>query len=164
MFRRLMPALLALSFVIGCAGPAKLTERSKNKLASGDHWRAWQLATRALDKQPGNPSARAAATAAGASIAQDWERRIHALANVDSLQAADQVLAFAAFRSEAAVYATIPVSLGWPTDEQALRLAAARVYYVRGTIASGARRPKAAYDLFMTAERFMPDYRDAARL
>src|SRR5258706_4346328 len=100
MLRRIAPALLALSLLtIGCAGPARLTERSEKNLSNGDHWRAWQLATRALDKQPGNPRARAAATAAGASIALDWEPRIHAMADVDTLNGGDHVLEFAEFRS-----------------------------------------------------------------
>jgi len=164
MFRRIAPALLALSIVTSCAGPSRLAERSADKLAGGDHWRAWQLATRALDKEPGNPRARAAATAAGASIAQDWERRIRALADVDSLEAADQVLAFAEFRGAAAAYATIAVSPAWPDEERTLRRAAARVNYQRGAAAMAARRPKAAYDHFFTAERFVSGFRDAAKL
>jgi hypothetical protein len=165
MSRRILPALLALSMVtIGCAGPARLAERSEQKLSSGDHWRAWQLATRSLDKQPGNPRARAAATEAGAAIALDWERRIHALADVDTSNAADQVLEFAQFRANAAHYVTIPVSPSWPADESALRLAAARIHYTRGALALQSRRPKAAYDHFRAAEAFVSGYRDAARL
>lgn len=165
MLRRIVPALLALSlWTIGCAGPARLTERSEQKLTNGDHWRAWQLATRALDKQPGNPRARAAATAAGASIALDWERRIHAMAEVDTLNAADQVLEFAEFRSNAAHYVTIPVSPAWPDDEHALRRTAAGIHYARGAVALQSHRPKAAYDHFHMAEVFVTGYRDAARL
>src|SRR4249920_3929595 len=107
MRRILTLALATLVLATGCAGTQKLTEKSEQTLARGDHWRAWQLATRALDKQPGNPRARDAATRAGASIGQEWERKIHALANVDSLQAADQVLDYAKFRADAAPYATI---------------------------------------------------------
>ena len=165
MLRRIVPALLALSILtIGCAGPAKLAERSEAKLSSGDHWRAWQLAVRSLEKSPGNPRARAAATAAGASIAMEWERKIHALADVDTLDAAHQVLEFAEFRASAATYATIPVSPAWPEDERALRRAAARIHYARGVTALQARRPKAAYDHFHSAEVFVTGYRDAVRL
>ena len=164
MFRRLTPALLALTIVTGCAGPSRLAEKSEDKLSAGDHWRAWQLATRALDREPANPRARAAATAAGASIAQDWERRIRALADVDTLEAADQVLAFADFRAAAAVYATIAVTPAWPEEERAIRHSAARAHYQRGAAAMAARRPKAAYDHFSTAERFVSNFRDAAQL
>ena len=94
MLRKFVPPIAALLVLAGCAGSAKLTQQSQQKLAAGDVWRAWQLATHALDKEPGNPSARDAATAAGGAIAQDWERRIRALAAVDSMQAADQVLEF----------------------------------------------------------------------
>ena len=114
MFRRLAPVLVLIALVAGCAGTAKLSEKSEKKLASGDAWNAWQLATRALDKEPGNPRARAAATAAGASIAEDWQRRIRALAEVDSLGAAEEVLKLTDFRAGAARYATIPVGAGWP--------------------------------------------------
>jgi len=125
MLRRIAPILILLSFVTGCAGSSKLSQKSEEKLAGGDTWRAWQLATRALDKEPGNPRARTAATAAGAAIAQDWQRRIRALAEVDSLNAADEVMKLAEFRVNAARYATIPVGAGWP-DEERISLESAR--------------------------------------
>ncbi len=163
MLRRLAPVLLAIPLLISCSGPSKLTERSEEKLASGDAWRAWQLATRALDKEPGNPRSRAAATAAGASIAQDWQRRIHALAEVDSLKAAEQVLELAEFRESAAHYATIPVGLDWPGEERTLRATAARIHYKRGLEASDSDRPKKAYAEFCDAERFVTAYRDVGK-
>ena len=59
--RKLAYAYVAILFVLGCAaGTSKLSEKSEKELASGDAWRAWQLATRGLDKEPGNPRARAA--------------------------------------------------------------------------------------------------------
>src|SRR5258706_5083721 len=88
MLRRIAPLLLILPLVAGCAGTAKLTQKSQERLASGDHWKAWQFATRALDKEPGNPAARRAATAAGASIADEWLRPIHATPALDSIKAA----------------------------------------------------------------------------
>ena len=164
MFRKFAPPMAALLLMVaGCAGPAKLTKQSEQKLAAGDAWRAWQLATHALDKEPGNPSARDAATAAGGAIAQDWERRIRALADVDSMQAADQVLAFAEFRANAARYATIPVGSDWPNDEHQLRSTAARICYKRGAEAMGSMRPKRAWDNFSQAEHYLSGYRDAAQ-
>ena len=142
MLRRLAPFLLAIPLLINnCSGPSKLTEKSEEKLAGGDAWRAWQLATRALDKEPGNPRSRAAATAAGAAIAQDWQRRIHALAEVDSLKAAAQVLELTDFREHAARYATIQVGAEWPAEERALRNTAARIHFQGSRLHSLSYRP-----------------------
>lgn len=163
MTRRLIPVFLSLALVVGCAGTSKLTEKSEEKLAGGDARRAWQLATRALDKEPGNPRARAAATAAGASIVQEWQRRIRALAEVDSLGAAEQVLDLADFRQSAAHYATIPVGAEWPAEEQALRQTAARAHYQRGLEADKSGRPKKACAEFGEADRFVSGYRDVAK-
>jgi hypothetical protein len=163
MLRRIAPILFLLSLVIGCAGSSKLSQKSEEKLAGGDAWRAWQLATRALDKEPGNPRARTAATAAGASIAQDWQRRIRALAEVDSLNAADEVMKLAEFRVNAARYATIPVGAGWPDEERALRQTAARTHYQRGREAADSGRPKRACNEFNEAERFVNGFRDTAK-
>src|SRR2546421_11035097 len=106
--RRWTAVLFVLAAVVGsgCAGPAKLAQKSENKLAEGDVWKAWQLATRALDKAPANPRAREAAGAAAASIAGDWQRRITALAAVDSLAAAGGVLKVGGFPTGALPYPT----------------------------------------------------------
>ncbi len=164
MRRMIALALPALLFLTGCASTQRLTQHSERDLAQGDSWRAWQLATRALDKAPANPRARAAATAAGASISLDWSRRIRALAASDSLAAADQVMEFVSFRENAARYVTIPVDLGWPEEERTLRLTAARVHYRRGVQALAAHRPKQAHGHLADCERFVPDYRDAGTL
>jgi hypothetical protein len=161
MARRFAPALLALALAAGCAGPGKLAEKSEHKLADGDHWRAWQLATRALDKAPANPRARQAAGAAAASIASDWQRRIRAIAGTDSMAAAEQVLEFAAFRGDAARYTTVVVDEAWAAEERGLRQTAARTHYQQGIASTSARRPKAAWAHFMDAQRFVAGYRDA---
>lgn len=164
MLRRLAPFLLTIPLLINnCSGPSKLTEKSEEKLAAGDAWRAWQLATRALEKEPGNPRARAAATAAGGAIAQDWQRRIHALAEVDSLKTAAEVLELTEFRENAARYATIPVGAEWPAEERTLRHTAARTHFQRGREAADSGRPKKAYAEFTEAELFVRDYRDVAK-
>ncbi len=164
MRRRLIGAAMALALIVGCAGPNKLAERSEQKLAGGQQWRAWELATRALDKEPGNARARAAAGAAAGAIAQEWQGRVRALAGADSLAAADQVLEFAAFRADAARYTAVPVDAAFARDELLLRGAAARQHYRTGTTDLEARRPKRAYLHFTECERFSPGYRDAARL
>jgi hypothetical protein len=162
MIRRFAPALLALSLATGCAGPARLAERSEHRLAGGDHWQAWTLATRALDQAPANARARAAAAAAATSIAQDWQRRVRAVAEADSLAAAEQVLEFASFRAGAARYTTVLVDPDWANAERALRQHGARAHYQRGVAALAARRPKRAWLHFADCERFVPDYRDVA--
>ena len=164
MLRRITPAALALLVLLGCAGPAKLAQKSEEKLAGGENGRAWELATRALNKDPGNARARAAATAAGNAMARNWEQRIHSLTLSDSLAAAEQVLALTAFRMDAFRYAAISVSPEWSQEEQALRQTAARTYYQRGVTDLTARRPKRAYLQFSDSRRFVPDYRDAAKL
>lgn len=164
MFRRLSTLVLALALVSGCAGSARLTKHSEEKLARGDAWQAWRLATRALDKEPGNPRSRAAATAAGAAIAEEWQRRVHALAQVDSLEAAEQVLEFADFRADAARYATLPVASDWPVAERALRGTAARTYYQRGVTSLHSGRPRKAYADLSAVERYVSGYRDAGTL
>ena len=162
---RMLCASLALaSLALGCAGPTKLAERSQHKLAGGDVWKAWQLATRALDREPMNSQAKSAAAAAGQVIADDWQRRIHALAQVDSLRAAAQMLEFVQFRAHAANYTNIEVPPTWVGDERALRRAAANHFYVLGKAALTAHRPKAAFACFHDSERFQPDYRNAAKL
>jgi hypothetical protein len=160
MSRRLL-ALLAVALVAGCAGPNKLAEKSQQKLSSGDVWRAWQLATRALDREPLNPRAKEAAAAAGRVIADDWQRKIQALAPIDSVQAAEQVLEFTQFRVNAINYTSIEVTPAWAAEERLLRQAAARNHYLLASQAKAAKRPKAAFAHFHDIERFVPNYKDA---
>ena len=164
MLRRLAPVVTALLLVLGCAGPGKLAQRSEEKLAGGDYRRAWELSVRALDKDPGNARARAAAAAAGNAMARDWEQRVHVLAQSDSMVAAEQVLELSDFRVGASRYAAITVSPAWSSEERQLRRMAARVHYQHGVSALAARRPKRAWLDFDGVQRFVPDYRDAAKL
>jgi hypothetical protein len=154
--------VLAALSGFGCAGPAKLTEKSESKLAEGDMWQAWRLATRALDKAPGNPRAREAAAAAASMISQDWQRRIVALADVDSMDAAEQVLKYVDFRAEAANYAPVPVGEPWVSTENELRGWAAGACYSDGMAAMKSGRPKKAYGRYADAMRFASNYRDVA--
>ena len=153
--------VIAAFAVAGCAGPAKLAEKSEDKLAEGDVWKAWQLATKALDKAPANARARQAAQAAASTISQDWQRRIVALASADSLGAAEEVLKFAQFRTDAIPYTTVAASEEWLRGETAIRTCAARTHYADGATAWKANRPKKAYGEFLEAMRFVPNYRDA---
>jgi hypothetical protein len=164
MSRTLVLALFAAVLVAGCAGPNKLAEKSQQKLSDGDVWKAWQLATRALDREPMNPRAREAATAAARVIAEDWQRRIHAFAAEDSLRAAEQVLAFSEFRSNAVNYTNVEIPAAWAAEERTLRQAAARHYYRQGKATAAASRPKAAFANFHECERYVIAYRDAQQL
>ena len=164
MLRRIAPAVPVLLIVLGCAGPSKLAEKSEEMLAGGQNGRAWNLAIRALDKDPGNARARAAASAAGNAMAREWENRIAVLAQSDSLAAAEQVLELNSFRVGAVRYAAIAVSPDWSRAEQTIRQSAARTHYQRGIADAASRRPKRAYLHFSEAQRFVADYRDAARL
>jgi hypothetical protein len=159
-----MTVLIVLAAVsgFGCAGPAKLTEKSEGKLAEGDMWKAWELATRALDKAPGNPRAREAAAAAASMISQDWQRHVTALADVDSMDAAEQVLQYAQFRTNAIKYTTVQVGEPWISTEWRLRQAAAGAHYADGVAAMKSSRPKKAYGAFSDAMRFDSGYRDIA--
>jgi hypothetical protein len=163
MLRKLGLVLMVASCLAGCAGSSKLTDKSEQKLAGGDSWRAWQLATKALDKEPGNPRAQKAATNAGAAIVQEWERQIRAYAETDTMKAAEEVLKMTQFREQAAPYATIPVGADWPAEERTLRMAASRVHYQDGREAAAAGRPKLAYSEYSDAQRFMNNYRDVSK-
>lgn len=153
-----------MAIAAGCAGPNKLAEKSQRELAEGDVWKAWQLATRALDREPMNPRAREAATATAHVISTDWQRRIHALATVDSLRAAEQVLAFAQFRANAVNYTSVSVPETWASEERTLRTSAARHFYDEGRLALSAKRPKAAFTQFHETERYVPGFRDVTKL
>ncbi|HEX3113599.1 MAG TPA: hypothetical protein VHU20_10060 [Candidatus Eisenbacteria bacterium] len=163
MSRSIVALLIAVSLAAGCAGSAKLSKKSEEKLASGDAWKAWQLATRALDKEPGNPRAQAAATKAGTAIVQDWQRKIRAYAELDSAKAAAEVLAMTDFRGEAARYATIPMGESWTAEERTLRRAGARIHYNLGVEAESAGRPKKACTEFSEARNYVSDYRDVVK-
>ncbi|HET9940396.1 MAG TPA: hypothetical protein VFR25_04790 [Candidatus Eisenbacteria bacterium] len=163
MSRSILALLIAVSLAAGCAGSAKLSKKSEEKLASGDAWKAWQLAIRALDKEPGNPRAQTAATKAGTSIVQDWQRKIRAYAELDSAKAAAEVLALTEFRGEAARYATIPVGESWAAEERTLRRAGARIHYNLGVEAENAGRPKKACTEFSEARNYVSDYRDVVK-
>jgi hypothetical protein len=163
MSRSILALLIAVSLAAGCAGSAKLSKKSEEKLASGDAWKAWQLAIRALDKEPGNPRAQTAATRAGTSIVQDWQRKIRAYAELDSAKAAAEVLALTDFRGEAARYATIPMGESWAAEERTLRRAGARIHYNLGVEAENAGRPKKACTEFSEARNYVSDYRDVVK-
>jgi hypothetical protein len=164
MTRKIVFLLLAAAIAAGCAGPNKLAEKSQKELTDGDVWNAWRLATRALDREPMNPRAKAAAAAAAEVISADWQRRIHGLAGVDSLRAAEQVLEFSEFRSNAVNYTTVEVPASWAAEERTIRVSAARLFYAQGKAAMASHRPKAAFASYHQCERYVTNFKDAQTL
>ena len=81
-FLTLLPLLALLG---GCASPAKLAERSHDALAAGDLRKAYEMARRALEKDPSHPDARSAFGAAATRIAIDYRTRIGRLAPIDTI-------------------------------------------------------------------------------
>ena len=154
--RRLL-LLMAASLVLSCAAPSELARRSGVALEGGDADKAYDLARKALDKDPGNADARAAMHLAATAIAEDWTHRIRELAEVDTLGAARQAIEFAAFRAEAARYrAALDPDTTYAREERELRDAAADIQIGIGDRDMANRRPKHAYDAYTEAGRFAP--------
>jgi len=154
----LLPLLLVLA---GCASPARLAERSHDALAQGDLRKAYEMARRALEKDPSHPDARTAFGEAATRIATDYRTRIGRLAPIDTIDAAREAIAFRAFRAEVAQH---PVAIATDPDdleiERVLCEGAARLRYrdAEHSLASG--HPKEAYRRFLESEEFDPDYGD----
>ena len=157
----LLPLLLALA---GCASPAKLAQQSHDALAQGDLRKAYEMARRALEKDPAHADARSAFGEAATRIAIDYRTRIGRLAPIDTIEAAREAIAFREFRAEVArqpvTIATDPADL---EIEMVLCEGAARLRYrdAEHSLASGL--PKEAYRRFLESEEFDPDYRDVDR-
>jgi hypothetical protein len=155
-------ALLLPVLVMSCAGPNELTRRGHESLAAGDPHKAYELAIKALRKNPHHVEARAVLGIAATAIAEDWRTRIFNLASVDTVMAAEQVLELAAFRREVVTWgARVEQDPAFRTTETALRGAAARTLYVQAEEALQGGAPKEAYGLFLASRRYIPGYRDA---
>jgi len=152
-----LPILLTLS----CAAPSELVRRSGVSLAAGDAARAFDWARRALDKEPANPAARAAATDAATVLVGDAKSRIRNLAEVDTVSAARQSLELEDFRAQLVHYRIeLPPDPGFVRDEALIRSGAAGWYYDAGAKSMSGHRPKRAYSEFVEAGRFASGYRD----
>lgn len=164
--RRLLIATLSLvvPFALSCASSTELARRSEAQLGGGDVWKAWTLAVKAVDKEPGNARARAAAAAAYERVASDWRRRIRAVAAADTTRASDLVMEFAEFRVAAARVVDSTPDGDWLAEERAIRTGAARIAYGLGSAALAAKRPREAYGHLQLATHHLPGYRDAAVL
>ena len=151
-------ALVAIVLVLSsCAGPAQLARQSQDALDRGDETRAYQLARKAMDRDPDLAAARASYTNVALRLDDGWKTRVRNLAVVDSIGAARRALDFAAFRAEVARYGVaLPFDPAYRAEETSLLEHAAATQYERavGSLADG--RPKRAYDEFLDAGGFMP--------
>jgi len=152
--------LLAL-LVTSCAGPAKLARESERALEDGDLSRAYELARRAVDKDPEHAGARSAMTAAATQIMDQSKARILERARQDTLEAARMALDFREDRAEVARYRIeVPADPGYFERENAIVEGAAAIEYRRAEQSLAAHRPKEAYGHFRGAEVFVASYRD----
>ncbi len=154
MFRRLPLLLLALALV-SCASPAALVRRSDKALDQGDARKAYELARRAVQREPGNEEARRALDAAATWIADDWRARIVRLADVDTIAAARQTLEFQTFRAQAADDgARLAADREFERTETALRVAARGIHTRAGKAAAKSQRWKRAHVEYEQALRY----------
>ena len=150
-------ALLALS----CASANRLSKQSEQALAAGDLQGAYEKARRAVEKAPENPRARAAYTAASDRLVDDREARILSIADVDTLAAAEQVLALAELRSDLLRHGLTPhADTVFARHETAIRVGAAEFHYRAADRALSQRAPKVAWAEFRDAQRLVAGYRD----
>lgn len=157
--------VLALALaLVSCAGPTELARRSNVALQGGDPEKAYQLARKALDKEPQNAAAREAMNSAARTLADDWRERIRNLALSDTLGAAKLTLDFESLRSEFRAYrVTLAPDPDFDRAEVALRAAAGRIYYRLGSSDLKDGRPKRAYTRFAEATRYVAAYADLDR-
>ena len=163
---RLLPiprpfALVALAaLALSCASTSELARRSTHALAAGDARAAWQWGERAMKKDPQSPVARDAMTAAAAVVVPDWQRRIRALAESDTIAAAKLSLDFAPVRAELGGWGiTAPLDSAYVDDERIIRRAAARQLYRRANGELRAHHARDAYHDFSEVDRILPGYR-----
>jgi hypothetical protein len=139
---------LLAALATSCAGPAKLARESERALESGDLPRAYELARRAVDKDPESSAARSAMTAAATQIIDQSKARILEQSRVDTLAAARLALDFREDRAELARYKIpIPPDPTFFERENAIIEGAAATEYRAGEQSLEARRPKEAYGL-----------------
>jgi len=164
--RRMHPsrgvALLLLAVMAtSCAGPAKLARESERALQQGDLQRAYDLARRAVDKDPESGAARSAMTAAATQISDRSKARVLDQARTDTLGAARTALDARDARAELARYRiTLPPDSAYFARESAIIEGAAAIEYRQGEQSLAARHPKLAYAHYRAAESYVPSYRD----
>ena len=157
----LFAALLPMLILLSCASTSELLRRGEVALDAGDMDRAYDWARRALDHQPTNPRAREIMTTAAGSLMNERKAEVQRLAAMATVAAARASLELDVFRAELARYhVTLPPDSAFRSQEAALRIGAARVYYDRGVASLTLHFPKRAYAEFNEARRFAPGYSD----
>lgn len=161
---RLCGIALVAGLLLSCASANRLSRRSELALAAGDLRGAYEHARRAIEKEPANPRARAAYTAAAIRLVDDREARILSIAEVDTEAAAVQILDLTELRSDLLRHGmTPPVDTAFTRHETAIRVGAAEIHYRAGVRAMAERTPKVAWAEFRSAQRYVAGYRDATR-
>lgn len=147
-------ALLASS----CANSNKLAKKSQEQLTEGNPRKAYETALKAVAKDPYNANALAALGAAGNAVLAFDARRFRSLAPMDTLGAAEVSLAMDDLRYQTAQYGVaLSSDSGLGDEERAVRSAAGAHFAAEGDALLAARRPKAAYEQFERAQRFVPN-------
>ena len=95
--KRTLSVSLIVLLALGCASANKMSRRSELALMAGDLRGAYEHARHAVEKEPGNPRARAAYATAATRLLDDRKARILSIAEVDTVAAAVQTLGLEAF-------------------------------------------------------------------
>jgi hypothetical protein len=164
--RLLTMAAVAGTLLISCASSEKLTRRSVDELRAGQPERAYQTAIIALKKRPDNALALAALEDAARALESASEHRVHALAQADTIGAANQLLDLEEFRLDVARHGgQLVIDPAFTGEERAIRRAAAARQYADGADEMAQHHAKSAYRRFLAARTYWAGYRDVdARL
>jgi hypothetical protein len=163
---RPMPAILIAVFplvMLSCAAPAQFSRQSRDALQAGHADEAFELARKALAKDPQSSAARDAMSAAAGSIADGWKNRIHNIAGVDTIAAATYSREFQKFRIGLTRYnVTLAPDAAFAAEDAAIRTGAARIRYAEAEALLAAGDARNAYRQFVSITGFVSPYRDAA--
>lgn len=158
-------ALAALT-AISCAGPEKLSIKSREALEAGRAQDAYDEAARALKKDPTYaPGREALGAAAKALIRQRQSGIATAGEGRDTAVVGQRILALDRFRREVREYGVqLAADTTFEVREDQLRNSAAAFHYRRGRGKLEAGTPRLAYPEFLTARDLVPGYRDVETL
>jgi hypothetical protein len=158
---RRVSLLLLSALAASCAGPAQLAKQSERALREGDLVKAYDLASRGVEKDPGNAAARSALSVAAAQRVDAAKARVLDLAAADTLAAARAALELRDFRAEVQRRSVaLPEDPRYAARENAIVQSAASAEYRKGEESLAAHRPKEAYGHYRVAESFVASYGD----
>lgn len=161
-FALVLLSLLALS----CAGPEKLSIKSREALESGRAQDAYDKAVKALKKDPTYVPAREALAAAARTLIRQRHAGIAAAdQNRDTVLVGERILSLDRFRREVGDHdVRVPPDTTYESQEDQLRNVAAAFHYRRGRTKLDAGTPRLAYPEFVNARDLVPGYRDVETL